>query len=120
FDVAFFILFRIDALKSMSRHFGGAKIWRTYGLPDKSYGQIVDWLVRREAPVWSSVTSNNLWFGQAYSHLAAKEPDFIAKKAVFFPAGLADTAIRDEWTGDDKRIFFICPDLAVNDYYENV
>jgi glycosyltransferase involved in cell wall biosynthesis len=120
FDVAFFIFFKIDALKSMSRHFGGAKIWRTYGLPDKSYSQIVDWLARREAPIWSSVTSKNFWFGQAYAHLAAKEPDFIAKKAVFFPAGLADASVRDEWNGDDKRIFFICPDLAVNDYYENV
>ncbi|MBR0693269.1 glycosyltransferase [Bradyrhizobium lablabi] len=120
FDVAFFILLKTDFLKSMSRHFKGAKIWRTYGLPNNSYHAILDLLAHREAPVWSSVASKNLWFGQAYAHLAAEEPHFIAKKAVLFPVGLADASVRDEWNGDDKRIFFICPDLAFNSYYENV
>jgi glycosyltransferase involved in cell wall biosynthesis len=120
FDVVFFIVLKTDFLKSMSLHFEGEKIWRTYGLPKISYREILDWLSRREGPVWSPAVSKNLWFGQAYAHLAAEEPNFIAKKAVFFPAGLADASVGDEWTGDDKRIFFVCPDLAFNDYYQAV
>ena len=120
FDVAFFIVLQADFLKSMSRHFGGAKIWRVFGLPINSYGERLDWLARREGTVWSPAVSRNLWFGQAYAHLAAKEPHFIAKKAVFLPAGLADASVQDEWNGADKRLFFVCPDLAFNDYYQDV
>jgi glycosyltransferase involved in cell wall biosynthesis len=120
FDVAFFILLKTDFVKSMSRHFEGGKIWRTYGNPEYSYSEILGFLARGAGPVWSPATSKNLWFGQAYPHLAAREPSFIAKKAVYFPAGLADASIQDEWNGNDKRIFFVCPDLAFNEYYEKV
>ncbi|UEM18196.1 glycosyltransferase (plasmid) [Bradyrhizobium barranii subsp. barranii] len=119
FDVAFFILLKTDLLKSMSRHFEGAKIWRAYG-SNNSYGDIIDWFARRDGPIWSSVVSKNLWFGQAYAHLAAKEPRFIARKAIFFPAGLADAFVRDEWNGHDKRLLFICPHLAFDGYYRHV
>ena len=119
FDVAFFILLRTELFKSMSRHFEGAKIWRTYGT-NTSYSAILDWVTRREAPIWSSGASKNLWFGHAYAHLAAEEPDFIAKKAVFLPLGLIDASVRDEWKGGDRRIFFVCPDLAFNDYYQKI
>jgi glycosyltransferase involved in cell wall biosynthesis len=120
FDVAFFILLKTDFFKSMSRHFTGAKIWRTYGLPANSYHAILNWLARREGPVWSSIASRNLWFGEAYPHLAAIEPRFLAKTAVFLPAGLANAAVQDEWNGEDKRIFFVCPDLAFSEYYQNI
>jgi glycosyltransferase involved in cell wall biosynthesis len=119
FDAAFFILLKTEILKSISRHFDGAKIWRTYGLPKTSYREILAWLARREGPAWSSATQN-LWFGEAYAHLAATEPHFIAKRAVFLPAGIADATVQDQWTGGNKSIFFVCPDLAFNDYYQGV
>jgi glycosyltransferase involved in cell wall biosynthesis len=121
FDLAFFIVLKAEFFKSMTRHFDGAKIWRTYGLAKPtSYHDILVWLARREGPLWPTKAGLNLWFGHAYSHLPDIEPAHIAERAVFLPAGLADTKIDDQWTGEDKRIFFVCPDLAFNDYYQEV
>jgi glycosyltransferase involved in cell wall biosynthesis len=119
FDAAFFIIQKTVFFKSMARHFHGAKIWRTYGLPKLSYDDIVAWLSRREGPLWSSTAAQNLWFGQAYEHLAEVEPRHVADRAVFLPAGLPDADVRDEWIGSDKRIFFVCPDLAFTDLYQD-
>jgi glycosyltransferase involved in cell wall biosynthesis len=121
FDVIFFIVLNTDFIKSMGRHFRGAKIWRVYGVedPPKTYSRVLTYLEYREGPAWSSRAVRNLWFGQAYSHLADVEPPWLAERAVYLPAGLPDTEIRDQWRGGDKRIFFVCPDLAFNPYYQN-
>src|SRR5262249_29150763 len=47
FDAAFFIIQKTVFFKSMARHYHGAKIWRTYGLPKLSYDDILAWLSRR-------------------------------------------------------------------------
>jgi glycosyltransferase involved in cell wall biosynthesis len=120
FDVAFFIVLKTDFFRSMARHFRGAKIWRAYGLPKMSYHDLSAWLARREGPLWSASASQNIWFGQAYDHLADSEPSYIARNAVFLPLGLPDTEVHDQWTGSDKRIFFVCPDLGISDFYQGV
>jgi glycosyltransferase involved in cell wall biosynthesis len=119
FDAAFFIVLKSDFFRSVTRHFRGAKIWRAYGLPKNSYHDILAWLCRREGPAWPA-TANNLWFGQAYKHLSDVEPDYIAKRAIFLPAGMADTEVRDTWTGEDRRILFVCPDLAFSEFYQEI
>ncbi len=99
--------------------FSGREDWRAYGLPKISYHDLLTWLAAREAPAWP-VAAKNLWFGKAYNHLSDIEPDYIAKKAIFLPAGLPDTDVRDSWIGDDKRILFVCPDLAVNPFFQEI
>ncbi|MFT4121249.1 glycosyltransferase [Bradyrhizobium sp.] len=122
FDVLFFILLDTRFLKSMTRHFRGVKVWRTYGLqdPPKSYSHVLNLLEGWEGPSWSHETARNFWFGQGYSHLAEAEPRWLAERAVHLPVGLADASVRDGWTGDDKRILFVCPDLQLNSYYQGV
>jgi glycosyltransferase involved in cell wall biosynthesis len=121
FDAVFFILLNAGFFSSINLHFRGAKIWRTYGLPrDVSYAKILDTVSQRDDPTWQQTTYKNLWFGQAYPHLADVEPRFLQKKAVLLPAGLINTTIEDEWNGKDKRVFLVCPDLAFNEYYQNV
>lgn len=120
FDAAFFILLKADCFKSMSRHFAGAKVWRTYGLQqDMTYAKVLEFLSQKNSIV-SIPTIKQFWFGQAYDHLADQEPLFLRKKAIFLPAGLANPTVQDEWSGEDKRIFIVCPDLAFNGYYQNV
>lgn len=120
FDIAFFILLKTAFFRSMTRHFGGAKIWRTYGLLGYSYNEVMGWLTHREAPIWSRAAGANIWFGQAYAHLADQEPPYLKRRAIFLPAGLADTEVKNSWRGSDKRIFFVCPDLGFSDYYQKV
>jgi glycosyltransferase involved in cell wall biosynthesis len=119
FDIVFFIVIKTAFFKSITRHFEGAKIWRAYGLPgSSSYGDLLTWGSRSEGLVWSR--DRNTWFGQAYAHLADSEPHYLQKRAIFLPAGMPDAEINDTWRGSDKRIFFICPDLAFSKYYQNV
>ncbi|MGJ4927679.1 glycosyltransferase [Bradyrhizobium sp. HKCCYLS2038] len=122
FDVAFFIVWKSSFLKSITRHFGGAKIWRAYGLPSPyTYdGVVAAAAAGRGGPIWTTQTTSDLWFGQAYQHLAKNEPRHIAERAVFLPAGLPETAIDDQWTGEDKRILFVCPDVGFNPYYQRI
>lgn len=121
FDIAFFILLKTAFFRSMTRHFGGAKIWRAYGLPDVSYGDSLTWWSRREGLLATpQALDSRFWFGQAYAHLEDREPHYLQKRALFLPAGLPDARLDDKWSGTDKRIFFICPDLGFSTYYQKV
>jgi glycosyltransferase involved in cell wall biosynthesis len=119
FDVLFFILLKSDFFRSMTRHFRGAKIWRAFGLPKISYHGLLTWLTVREGPIWSAA-ARNLWIGKGFDHLSDVEPDYIAKNSILLPPGLPDTEVRDNWIGKDKRVFFVCPDLAYNEYYQEI
>ncbi len=119
FDIAFFILLSARFLGGITRNFSGAKIWRTYGLGGLTYGEMLRWLSQRKGMPWPH-DDRNIWFGQAYEHLSKAEPEVLRNKSVFLPAGMRDTEISEGWTGEDKRILFVCPDLAFNDYYSRV
>lgn len=121
FDIAFFILLKTAFFRSMTRHFGGAKIWRAYGLPEESYSDSLTWRSHREGLLASpQALDSRFWFGQAYAHLENRESPYLQKRALFFPAGLPDARLDDKWSGTDKRIFFICPDLGFSTYYQKV
>jgi glycosyltransferase involved in cell wall biosynthesis len=121
FDLAFFTFWKGTFYRSLARRFGGAKVWRAYGLANHlTHDQLLTAMAGQGGPLWTANTASNLWFGQAYDHLADAEPPHIAERAVFLPAGLSDTAINDQWIGDDKRIFFVCPDLGFNPHYQRI
>ncbi|WP_454624389.1 glycosytransferase [Bradyrhizobium cenepequi] len=122
FQLVFFIVLNTHFFRSVLRHFDGAKVWRTYGLSDPplSYARLLSLFGWRKEPSWSARGAGSLWFGQAYSHLADVEPAWLAERAIYLPAGLHDTEIQDDWIGSDRRIFFVCPDLAFNTYYQDV
>jgi glycosyltransferase involved in cell wall biosynthesis len=119
FDAAFFILLKSGFFKSMMRHFRGAKIWRAYGLPKISYHDLLTLVSGREGTIWPP-TADNLWMGQAQEHLSDIEPHYIARNAIYLPAGMANAEVWDRWTGEDKRILFVCPDLAFNDFFQEI
>ncbi|WP_225115744.1 glycosyltransferase [Bradyrhizobium sp. BRP22] len=122
FHLLFFIVLKARFFRSMVRHFDGAKVWRTYGLlgRQQSYGRILSMLEWREGPILSPRAAKSVWFGQAYNHLAEIEPPWLAERAIYLPAGLQDTNIRDDWTGRDRRILFVCPDLGLSEYYREI
>ncbi|MFN3628192.1 MAG: glycosytransferase, partial [Parvibaculum sp.] len=119
FDVCFFIGFDAQAVAVLLENFRGAAIWRAYGLNgETSYGQIASLNFRTEGLIRSA--RNRFWLGQAYDNLAEIEGDLIKRRAVYLPLGLANVAVKDEWAGGDRRLFFVCPDIVFNSYYRKV
>jgi glycosyltransferase involved in cell wall biosynthesis len=119
FNVAFFILHRLELLSSISKHFAGAAIWRVYGL-DKSisYSRILD--LTRNGNGWHDIRrmGDRFWFGEAYRHLHEIERPALQKRAIYFPAGLDETLQQGTWSGQRNILFFVCPEIGSNPYYK--
>jgi glycosyltransferase involved in cell wall biosynthesis len=119
FEVAFFIAQNFDAVENLLRHFKGQAIWRAYGLDRSlSYSSLIG--PHHGATLAADRASRRLWLGEAYSNIHDIEGTLLRRQAVWLPLGLADTGIADRWTGADRRIFFICPEIATNYYYRAI
>jgi glycosyltransferase involved in cell wall biosynthesis len=121
FDVAFFIVNKPEIVRSISNNFKGAILWRAYGqVQGLTHGEILKLSTPDEGAYKLKRLGGRFWFAQAYQNLHVKEPQWMAKRSLYLPLGMADTSIVDGWIGSDKKIFFICPDIETNSYYSNV
>lgn len=121
FKVLFFIAHDINLIRSVSKNFHGAIIWRAFGLDQTmSYTKIVQAEPETRMEEKIKLCGNRFWMGNSYPHLPAAESSFLAKKAVYLPLGMTDCSIRDSWSGKNKSILFICPDIGFNTYYQKV
>ena len=121
FDVAFFILHRVEMLASVAKHFSGAAIWRAYGLDASiSYSVILD--STRNGSGWKDVRrmGNRFWFGEAYPHLHRIERPQLKERAIYLPLGLSDSEAKPVWSGQRKVLFFVCPEIGLNPYYRKI
>ena len=119
FDLLFSIFFSKEEFETLTRNFQGAVLWRAFGSP-------AAWPYAKQISHWDHVDPERVvrslgerfWFAQGYEHLHRREPPFLAERRVDLPLGLADARPREGWTGEDKRVFFVCPDIGCNAYYE--
>lgn len=119
FSLLFFIVHTAEALGSISAHFAGAAIWRAYGLEQtNSYSNIRKHFTQGLKTI--EKLGDRFWFGEAYKGLHAVEDELIQRKAVFLPLGLSSTDRKEGWTGADRRILFVCPDIGFNPYYRSI
>jgi glycosyltransferase involved in cell wall biosynthesis len=121
FDVAFFIAHRLEMLTSTARHFAGAAIWRAYGLDaSMSYSRILD--MTKGGGGWKDIRrmGNRFWFGEAYQHLDKIERPALKQRAIYLPLGLSDSEAKLVWSGQHKRLFFVCPEIGFNPYYKKI
>lgn len=119
FDIAFFTGYDARAVESLLDNFEGAALWRAYGLSvDVSYtylaglGQNIERLILQ--------SRQKFWLAEAYQDLRSIEAEFLARRAIHLPLGLAVPDVVDRWEGSDKRIMFVCPDIVFNPYYRKV
>jgi glycosyltransferase involved in cell wall biosynthesis len=117
FDVLFFIMYDPSFIRTVTRHFRGAIIFRGYGL---LRGRAYSEFVRRAVPETLANLGQRFWFGAAYAHLAETEPAWFRKRVVYLPAGLQDCQVTDVWNGENPTVFIVCPDVAANDVYEKI
>ena len=121
FDVLFFIFYKPEILTSIANNFKGVALWRTYGVAQGvTYDSILKMMSPNEGVYKFKSMGRRIWFAEAYPHLHKVEPDYIARRRLYLPLGLANTEVNDRWTGGDAKIFFVCPNIATNDYYEKV
>lgn len=118
FDGLFFIAHSRTAFKNV-RHFNGAIIWRAYGLSENcTYTKLFEEFSKGLLSVKSM--GPNFWFGQAYDHLHEIESPELQSRKLLLPLGLNPCNIQNQWEGNNRQLFFICPDQGFNPYYQDV
>jgi glycosyltransferase involved in cell wall biosynthesis len=119
FDVLFFILHRPAFLPSMVRNFKGAAILRAYGRERLgTYRYVINWFNQSRRTLEDM--GRRFSFGSAYDELASIESPWFQEREVYLPIGMHDTQVRDQWTGSDAKIFFVCPDVVGIPYYAGI
>jgi glycosyltransferase involved in cell wall biosynthesis len=120
FDIAFFIA-NYDTFREITENFEGAAIYRPYGLDaSMSYDALLNEVSSRQAKSLIRKRGGRFWFGEVFSNIHEIEPDYLSRHAIHLPIGLPDSTIDDSWTGSDKRILFVCPDVEGNSYYAGI
>ncbi|WP_312318280.1 hypothetical protein [Atlantibacter hermannii] len=118
FDMVFFISYDARLLINLTKYFHGVIVHRVYGLPSElTYGKLLNFITEGKISNYIRRLGNRFVFGMAYENLSNQEPDFLKRRAFYLPLGMKDVAVEDEWTGKNKRILFVCPDIAINPYY---
>jgi len=121
FDIAFFILHNPDTPRYLARNFRGAVIWRVFGLErTTNYLRLLRQSTDNQGEYDLKKLGKRFWFGMAYEHLDRIEEGLLRERAVYLPLGLASEVPRGDWTGDEKKILLVCPDVAINPYYRSI
>lgn len=123
FDVVFALPQHQEVFHGLRSHFTGLVVWRAYGLfKDLTYDRLLNQYISQEGEAGVAVRAmgRRFCFGEAYPHIADREPDYLRDRRIFFPLGLADVALCDNWTGDDRHIYFVCPEIASNPTFRKV
>lgn len=118
FNILFFIAHDPAIFASVADHFEGAAIWRAYGL-DKTVTYTKH--LRHCSQGFKTIEKlgKRFWFGEAYAHLHEIEHRHLQERAVYLPLG-THNELDDQWIGDASRIFFVCPQIKVNSYYQEI
>lgn len=121
FDILFFIVHDHNIIKSISKYYRGIIIWRAFGL-DKSltYSKVLDLFMGKYGKALIESLGRRFYFGQSYDHLHKIEEDYLKKRSLFLPLGMSDCKINDVWQGSERKIFFVCPGLGFNNYYQKI
>lgn len=118
FDLIFIILHQAGLLANAARHFNGVVLLRAYGLVNSiSYDHIAKLL--NESHCVDAI-GGRFYFGEAYSHLADAEPEYLKKRRIFLPLGIGGDYGTKIWEGAEKQIYFVCPDIGINNYYKKI
>lgn len=125
FDILFCIVFNARGIQKTCSNFAGDILWRTYGLAEEagSYSRIItEFHQYSRAHYAFKKKGDRFWFAEAYPHLHEIEDSWIKKRAVYLPLGMAGASEQPQpgWTGGDRRVLFVCPDIGHNTAYSEI
>ncbi|MGQ9557379.1 MAG: glycosyltransferase [Desulfurispora sp.] len=121
FDIVI-IGFFPQQIKATIRNFRGVIILRAFGLAAGfSYTQLLKkWFSTGEFLRLQKIY-NRFWFGADYEHLRDNETGILFERFCFLPVGLQQAEVsRAKWTGEQRKIFFVCPRIGTSPYYRAV
>ncbi|WP_406237165.1 hypothetical protein ACF3NX_07480 [Acetobacter orientalis] len=120
FDVALFGFFP-DQLAGLIRHFRNTIVMHPFGLSaTERYINITAATLGPSFMHELEARRKDFWFGQAYDHLADVENGIFKDRAITLPLGIDDAVVRNEWTGTDPKILFVCPRIGSSPYFNNI
>lgn len=121
FDAVFFIVYDEKVIKNIAFYFQGISIWRAYGL-DKStsYTAVLSLVTEGKGSGYIRRMGKRFYLGIAYEHLANIESPYLKERALYLPLGMKNTQVNNIWVGDRDNILFVCPDIAINTYYNAI
>ncbi len=123
FDIAFMMFLNKGALEAVSKYFQGAVVWRVYGR-DRSanYDYVLNKIIAPSECGGFCVRrlGRRFYFGEAYPDISKIEPPYLSDRKVYLPLGLSDASLNDRWEGADKRIYFVCPEIASSPLYSEI
>jgi hypothetical protein len=121
FGMVFFMPMPFPIENSVKR-FTGAVMLRAFGLDStQTYADVLRHFFR-DSLKWIYAIRDRFWFASGYEQLSEVEPKLIADRDVFLPLAMpTEFALhRDTWTGEDKQIIFVCPNIKTDVYYGRV
>lgn len=100
--------------------FEGQLMLRAFGLDNSlTYAIVLQHMCGVDIFAKIDALGDRFRFAQGYEQLAECEPPLISERSVYLPIGVPahfwDT--ENSYTGVDKRILFVCPNLVSNPYY---
>lgn len=120
FDVAV-IGFFPEQLKSAVREFKGAIVLRAFGLSGgHSYSRLIYQFGGEQLVRNIKALGRRFWFGAGYQHLCQIESCYLSERNCFLPVGLATQDTSEDWTGENKKLLFVCPRIGSSPYFERV
>ena len=120
FQIAF-IAFFPEQIRAASTYFEGALILRAFGLA--STFSYTDLLNQELGPIGMERLKrigNRFWFGAGYEHLKDMEGEFFKRRNLFLPVGLYGRDTSTDWTGNSKKILFVCPRIGSSPYFKAI
>lgn len=121
FDVVFFIVHTHRLIQQIANHFQGVALWRAYGLQKTiNYDVLVS--LKRDGRLRQGLDhlGSRFFLAEAYSHLSDIEPEYLKSRRLYLPLGISRQKKHYTWSGDLAQILFVCPDIAINDYYASI
>ncbi len=118
---AIFLAFFPQQIDSVASNFKGIIILRPFGLcGEERYSKLIRQIGGTSLQASIMNLGKRFYFGMAYPHLADNEEYYLSSRAVYLPAGLANTNLSNKWQGKKEYIFFVCPRILSSPYYNNI
>ncbi len=122
FGSAFVIPHAIQVPEALHK-FEGKIFFRAFGLDNtQTYLRALETLYGRKIFATIKAVGDRFWFAEGYEQLHEVEPQLIQRRSLFLPIGVPDSFWKsaNTWTGEDKKIMFVCPNCVTNPYYAAV
>ena len=109
------------AFESLVDYFKGILMLRSFARPEEAVS--CSDVILSEFGLFTMTrlesTGSRFVFAEAYRGLSDIECRFFQDHALYAPIGIPDARIQDTWTGNDKKVLFVCPQIKVSRLYEN-